>query len=226
MKNKNIYFGGQIVIASCVHCFKLQYSFSVSSFLCRERRKEQEQQSIVSHLLVFLVHGSNPAQHVSKLFLICQIEVRDYRVSVQLSQGVSKPFTICLTGLNHLVPHYTGNKSLSLNSCYLLYYIQLKAGKLEQFKMLSYFILVKLHSFMLRFPLISANCCLVSECCNLQSFVQHVCIHVYVKQQVQTIGLVYITPSVQNSYSYFPQCPAAHSSVPRGQELQGLSNCL
>lgn len=81
-------------------------------FICLGRRKEQEQLPIVSHLPVFLEYGSNPAQHVSKLFLICQIEDRDYGVSVDLSLSASWSFTIWFIGLIHLERGYTGNKPI------------------------------------------------------------------------------------------------------------------
>lgn len=74
-----------------------------------------EQQSIVLYLLVFLVHGSNPAQHVNKLFsfrLICQRGDRDCGVAVELSHSVSQPFTIWFTGLIHLEQGNTGNKPI------------------------------------------------------------------------------------------------------------------
>lgn len=68
----------------CIVCIAPTFSFSVSSF-----DLEQEQQPIVSHLLMFCVHGINPTQHVSKLLFICQIGDCDFGVTVELSHRVS-----------------------------------------------------------------------------------------------------------------------------------------
>lgn len=94
------------------HCDSQLLSLAPTS-LCLGRRKEHA--GTAAHCLpsaCVLVHGSNPTQHVSKAFHICQIGDSDYGVTIELSHSVSQPFTNWFIGLSHLEQSYAGIKLL------------------------------------------------------------------------------------------------------------------